>query len=43
MIEISNEVIMLCGCMMASKPIGGAMSNEVEWGCVKRSDVGNLV
>jgi hypothetical protein len=29
--EVSNGAIMLCGCMMASKPIGGAMSNEVDW------------
>lgn len=33
---------MMCGCMMASKPIGGAMSNEVDWDMLNSRMLGTL-
>lgn len=33
---------MLCGCVMASKPIWCAMSNDVEWGVLDDRLLGTL-
>ena len=33
---------MLCECMMASKPIGDAMSSEVEWDVLNDRMLGTL-
>lgn len=40
--EVLNGAIMLCGCVMTSKPIWCATSNEVEWGVLDNGLLGAL-